>query len=138
MKHPLPQRLLMIAFVALLSACTTSDVTPLLATDDCGPQPKDCKAIAAVWFNAHYHYVPPNPIRPEELAVAEPTRVATIDVMLGRKVGWQVILGPENKMVTNFTDAKYTRLIINRGRVVSVSSSDLPFDQLSPIAAGTR
>ena len=74
----------MIAFGVLLSACATSDVTPLLATDDCGPKPKDYKAIAAAWINTHYHYVPPNPIRPEELSVAELTKVATIDVMLGR------------------------------------------------------
>jgi len=128
----------MIAFVALLAACTTSDVTPLLATDDCGPKPSDYKAIAAAWFNTHYHYVPPNPIRPEELSVPEPTKVAALDDMVGRKVGWQVILGPENKNVTNFTDSKYTRLIINRGRIVSVSSSDVPFETLSPVAAQSR
>ena len=39
--------------------------------------------------------------------------------MLGRKVGWQVSLGPENKVVTDFTDLNYTRLIINRDRIVS-------------------
>lgn len=138
MKHPLPQCFFIVTLVALLSACATSDLTPLLASDDCGPKPQDYKAIAAAWLNMHYHYVPPNPIRPEELSVPEPTKVATIDDMMGRKAGWQVILGPENKNVTNFTEASYTRLIINRGRVVCVTSSDGPFKPLAPIAAQTR
>jgi len=53
-----------------------------------------------------------------------PVRVATVDAMHGRNVGWRVILGPENKIVCNFADAKYTRMIINRGRVISVTSDD--------------
>ena len=137
MKLSMPHCLFVILCM-LLPACTTSDVTPLLASDDCGPKPADYKAIAAAWLNTHYHYVPPNPIRPEELSVPEPVKAATLDEMLGRKAGWQVVLGPENKAVTNFTDSKYTRLIINRGRIVCVTSSDQPFEALSPIASRTR
>jgi len=120
--------LFVIAVSSLLPACVTvSDTTPLLATDDCGPKPTNPGEIVAAWFNAHYRYTPPNPVRPEEFSISEPTKVAIYDFMLGRKVGWQVILGPENKIVKNFTDLNYTRLIINHGRIVSVTSSDDSF-----------
>ncbi|MEP6668880.1 MAG: hypothetical protein ABJF10_07000 [Chthoniobacter sp.] len=113
---------------ALLAACATvSDTTPLLVTDDCGPKPTNTGEIVAAWFNAHYRYTPPNPVRPEEFSITEPKKVAISDFMMGRKVGWQIILGPENKMVKNFSDQKYTRLIINRGHIVSVTSSDEDF-----------
>jgi len=128
----LPRYLFMILLASLSPACTTSDLTPVLATDDCGPKPQHYKEIAAEWFNVHYRYVPPNPIRPEELSVSPPVQVASVDVMLGRKVGWQVILGPENKMVRDFTDSNYTRLIINHDRIVSVTSSDRPFEPPNP------
>ena len=137
MKHPVSLCLLGVMLVLFLSACATSDVTPLLATDDCGPKPENYKQIVAAWFNAHYRYTPPNPVRPDEFSVSEPTRVATVDLMLGRKVGWQVILGPDNTMVSNFTNTSYTRLIINRGQVVSVASSDQPF-ALNPPPSPTR
>lgn len=119
--------LLLIPIVVLLAGCTTSDVRPLIAADDCGPKPLNYRQIAADWFNAHYSYTPPTPIRPDELSMTEPTRVATSNFLLGRQVGWQIILGPENKILTNFTELNYTRLIINRGRIVSVTSSDQPF-----------
>src|SRR5580700_2421564 len=124
MKHPLQQCLFVILLGLLFAACTTTDVIPLLATDDCGPQPENAKALAAAWLNAHCRYTPPNPIKPEELSASEPTEVATVDVQHGRNVGWQIILGPENKAVCNYTDANYTRMIINRGRVISVASND--------------
>jgi hypothetical protein len=127
MKQSLQRGLCLILLLVSLSACTTSDVVPLLAGDDCGPKPESPGEIVAVWFNKHYRYTPPNPARGDEFSFAEPTRVATNDVMLGRAVGWQVILGPENKFVTNFTELNYTRLIINRGRIVSVTSSDQRF-----------
>ena len=138
MKRLLLFSLLLVACAFLFPACTTSDTTPLLATDDCGPRPDNYKEIVAAWFNAHYRYVPPNPIRPEEFSTTEPTKVATVDIMLGRKVGWQVILGPENKNVTNFTDLNYTRLIINHGRIVSVTSSDQPFAPPNPPGSPAR
>lgn len=119
------QCLLMILPIWLFTACAaTSDVTPLLASDDCGPRPDDYKAIAAAWLNAHCRYSPPNPIKPEELMTTAPTRMATVDPMHGRNAGWQIILGPENKVVCDFADAKYTRMIINRGRVISVTSDN--------------
>ena len=124
MKHRIQQCLFIIVLAWLLAACATSDVTPLLASDDCGPKPENPKAIAAAWINAHCRYTPPNPIKPEELSAAEPTKVATIDVMHGRKVGWQIILGPENKAVRDYTDAKYTRMIINQDRIISVTSDN--------------
>jgi hypothetical protein len=138
MKPPVPLPLFVVALASLISACATSDLTPLLSSDDCGPKPANYKAIAAAWLNTHYHYVPPNPIRPEELSVPDPVKVATVDEMMGRQAGWQVILGPENKNVRDFTDAHYTRLIINHDRVVCVTSSDRPFETLSPIAAQSR
>ncbi|EDY18216.1 hypothetical protein CfE428DRAFT_4352 [Chthoniobacter flavus Ellin428] len=115
----------MILPIGLFAACVaTSDVTPLLPSDDCGPRPDNYRAIAAAWLNAHCRYSPPNPIKPEELSMTAPVRVATVDEMHGRNVGWRVILGPENKVVCNFADAKYTRMIINRGRVISVTSDN--------------
>ena len=125
MKHRIQQCIFIVLSArGCALSCATSDVTPLLASDDCGPKPGNAKAVAAAWLNAHCRYTPPNPIKPEELSAAEPTRVATIDVMHGRNVGWQIILGPENKAVCDYTDAKYTRMIINRDRVISVTSND--------------
>ena len=127
MRQRIQQGFVVIVSLWLLCACTTSDVVPILPSDDFGPRPDNYPRIAAAWFNAHYRYTPPNPIQPDELSLTEPVKVAAADRMLGRLVGWQVILGPENKVVTNFTDLNYTRLIINRGRVISVTSSDQPF-----------
>ena len=124
--------LFLCAAVGLLSACTTSDVTPLLASDDFGPKPENYRQLAAAWLNVHCHYTPPNPIKPEELSVAEPTRVATIDPMHGRNVGWQIILGPENKAVCDFAEADYTRMIIQRGRIISVTSTNHLSEFLPP------
>ncbi len=118
---------LVLTLAAMLSACVSSDVSPLLATDNCGPRPQDPGKIAADWFNSHYSYTPPTPIRPDQLSITAPTKVATRDFLIGRKVGWQIILGPENKLLTNFTELNYTRLIINRDSIVSVTSSDQPF-----------
>ncbi len=120
--------LLVLVFGALLAGCVTlNDTTALRPTDDCGPKPTNYREIAARWFNANYSFTPPTPVQPEEFSATEPTKVAASDVLLGRKVGWQIILGPENKIVTNFTNLNYTRLIINRGQIVSVTSSDSPF-----------
>ncbi|MDR3404021.1 MAG: hypothetical protein P4L99_16105 [Chthoniobacter sp.] len=128
MKSSIAQSLWILIVSSLLAGCvTTSDTTPLLPSDDCGPKPTNPGEIVAAWFNAHYRYTPPNPVKPEEFSFSEPTKVATADFMMGRKVGWQIILGPENKMVTNFTDLNYTRLIINHGQIVSVTSSDQTF-----------
>jgi hypothetical protein len=110
--------------VGFLAGCASTDVTPLLSTDDCGPRPDNYKTLAAEWLNKHCHYTPPNPIKPNELSTTSPTRVATIDQMHGRTVGWQIILGPENKAVRDYSDSKYTRMIINHGRIVSVTSDN--------------
>jgi hypothetical protein len=114
----------MILPVLWLAACTTTDVVPLLESDDCGPKPKYPEAIVATWLNTHCRYTPPNPIKPQELSITEPARVATVDVQHGRNAGWQIILGPENKAVCNYTDAKYTRMIINHDRIISVTSDN--------------
>src|SRR5205823_8908652 len=105
MKLSIHSCLFTLALAALMPACTTTDVTPLLVTDDCGPKPEDYKAIAAAWLNTHCRYTPPNPIKPEELSASEPARVATIDPMHGRIVSWQILLGPDNKAVCNYSDA---------------------------------
>jgi hypothetical protein len=127
MKSLLPRVPGLLLFFSLLSGCATSDVVPLLAADDCGPKPKDAAVLAAAWLNKHYRFTPPNPVQPAELLISEPEKVATVDPMAGRLVGWQVVLGPENKVVSNYSDAKYTRLIINRDRILSVASSNHPF-----------
>lgn len=118
-----PRFFLMLS-VGLFAGCASTDVTPLLSSDDCGPRPDNYRAIAAAWFNAHCHYTPPNPIKAEELSTTEPTRVATVDPQHGRNVGWQIILGPQNKAICNYSEAKFTRMIINNGRVISVTSDN--------------
>lgn len=124
MKRRIAQGLCIAGLVLSFAGCASTDVTPLLSTDDCGPKPENYRAIAAAWFNAHCHYTPPNPVKPEELSTTAPTRVATVDPQHGRNVGWQIILGPENKAICNYSDAKYTRMIINYGRVISVTSDN--------------
>jgi hypothetical protein len=59
--------------------------------------------------------------------MSEPTKVAVFDLLRGRQVGWQVILGPENSRFVDLTEVAYTRFVINRNRVVSVVSSSFPF-----------
>jgi len=124
MKRRIAQVFFIIWSVGLFAGCASTDVTPLLSSDECGPRPENYKAIAASWFNAHCHYTPPNPIKPEELKTTEPTKVATVDAQHGRNVGWQIILGPENKAISNYSEANYTRMIINNGRVISVTSDN--------------
>lgn len=124
MKRRIAQGLFIVLSVGLFAGCASSDVTPLLSTDDCGPRPENYRAIAAAWFNAHCHYTPPNPIKPAELSVTAPIKVATVDAQHGRNVGWEIILGPENKAICNYSNANYTRMIINRGRVISVTSDN--------------
>ncbi len=119
--------LIVTMFLSLFAGCASSDATPLLASDDCGPKPQNYRQIVADWFNSNYKFTPPTPLRPDEFSVSEPTKAATTDFLLGRKVGWQVILGPENTMLTNFTHLNYTRLIVNRDWIVSIESRDSPF-----------
>jgi len=124
MKRRIAQSFFTILSVGLFTGCTSTDVTPLLSSDDCGPRPENYKAIAAAWFNTHCHYTPPNPIKPDELTTTAPTKVATVDAQHGRNVGWEIILGPENKAICNYSEANYTRMIINNGRVISVTSDN--------------
>jgi hypothetical protein len=58
--------------------------------------------------------------------MSKPTKVAIVG-FTGRKAGWQVILGPENARVVDFTEVAYTRIIIHRDRVIAVNGSSFPF-----------
>ncbi|HSI13612.1 MAG TPA: hypothetical protein VK961_16320 [Chthoniobacter sp.] len=112
-----------LSLAILLFACSTDDTTPIRAGEDYGPKPTNPQEIATRWFNSHYD----PPVAPGELSVSEPSRIAVHDILLGRSVGWQIILGPENKKVTYFTEMSYTRLIVKNGQIISVTWSDRPF-----------
>lgn len=114
---------LILGLALLLSACSTDDTTPIRPGESYGPKPTNAQEIATRWFNAHYD----PPVAPGELSVSEPTPIAVHDILLGRSVGWQIILGPENKKLTYFTEMSYTRLIIKNGQIISVTWSQTPF-----------
>jgi len=97
--------------------------------EDVGPKPSVAEAaeIAARWANQHYAFLPPAPFTPDEFSFTEPTPVVYHDLLMGKAVGWQIILGPENKRLSYMTEMSYTRLIINYGRIVSIVSSDQRF-----------
>ena len=95
--------------------------------DDVGPRPENAAEIAARWANSHYAFIPAAPFTADEMRFTGPTPVVYHDLILGRAVGWQIVLGPENERLCRQTELSYTRLIINRGRIVSIVSSDQGF-----------
>ena len=119
--------LLVIVAVTFLSGCALTKATAPLATDDCGPKPQNPGSIVAAWANARCHFISSPPFSASEFIMSEPTKVAVHDLLRGRQVGWQIILGPENSRFVDFTEVAYTRFVINRDHVVSVVSSSFPF-----------
>jgi hypothetical protein len=115
---------LLLLTALLLTQCGSMMVPqamPPLATDDCGPKPQNAQAVAAAWANDHYKFWPSHPFTPEEMIISEPEKVALkmpIWFPVGRPVGWQVILGPENERLMNVVENVYVRLIIRNGAVV--------------------
>ena len=120
------QVLFLAVLAGFFSGCVVSSASAPLATDDCGPRPRDPGRVIAAWLNARSLSLSGRPFTAGELSMSEPTKVAFTD-LTRRKAGWQVILGPENRRVVDFTEVAYTRVIIKRDRVISVVSSSFPF-----------
>ena len=97
------------------------------ATDDVGPKPVNAAAIIAHWGNSRYKFIPNNPFTPEEMVLSEPVPISYFEIPFGKKVGWQVISGPENKRLQYEMELNYTQFIIHDGAVISVTSQDFPF-----------
>src|SRR5689334_910793 len=97
---------------AFVSGCALGAAKAPLASDDCGPKPKDPRSIVAAWANARCHFISSRPITGDEFTTSAPAKVAVFDLLRGRQVGWQVILGPENWRFVDFTEVAYTRFVI--------------------------
>ena len=124
--------LLAILLATLLAACAVMNTTATapLPTDDVGPKPANPRQIAADWANAHYSFIPSDPFTADEMQVSDPTPVSLkmpIWFPIGRKVGWQVILGPENERRAQAVDEPYIRLIVYRDNVIFVEAQNYPF-----------
>ncbi len=109
-----------------LSSCISMLESPPsvpTAADDVGPKPVNAAAIALQYANSHYAPA----LTADEMVVSEPVQIIYHDLLLGRKVGWQVISGPENERFTRYMELQYTRFIIHDGDLISVVSQDYPF-----------
>src|SRR5580692_2073078 len=97
--HGLLSLLLAAAFLPGCAALMRTTPMAPLATDDCGPKPRHPAEAIAAWSNDRFHFIGSNPFTPEEFTFSEPTRVSLqmpALLPLPRKVGWLVLLGPEN------------------------------------------
>ena len=121
-------RLLLFAttLALFLTGCLGLTAAAPLATDDCGPKPRAPGRIIAAWLNARTISLSHGPFTAGELSMSEPRKVA-VPGLTGRIVGWEVILGPENRRVVDYTEVAYARAIINRDRVISFNASSFPF-----------
>ncbi|MDR3403301.1 MAG: hypothetical protein P4L99_12460 [Chthoniobacter sp.] len=115
----------LLVLAAVLSGCAIPMAVAPLPTDDFGPKPKDPGRVIAAWLNARSISMSRGPCTAGELTMSEPTKTAFVS-LTGRKAGWQVVLGPENSRMVDYTEVAYTRVIINRDRVISVVASSFP------------
>jgi hypothetical protein len=97
------------------------------AAENVGPKPRDPGAIIARWANAHYGFIPAAPFTPDEFVFADPKPISYLEIPFGRKVGWQVISGPENKRLQDQIELPYTRFIIHDGHIISIVSQSYAF-----------
>jgi hypothetical protein len=97
------------------------------ATEDVGPKPVNAAAIIAHWANQRYKFIPSNPFTPGEMALSGPVPISYFEIPFGKKVGWQVISGPDNKRLQNEMELNYTQFVIHNGAIISVVSQDFPF-----------
>jgi hypothetical protein len=81
--------------------------------------------VIAAWLNARSISLSHHPFTSSEFIMSEPTPAVLVGPT-GRKAGWQVILGPENARLVDFTEVSYTRVILNRDRVISFTASSFP------------
>jgi len=112
------------AFSGCLSMLAEPPSQPT-AAEDVGPKPTNIEWIVANWGNRNY------PARhaytAEEFSIPDPKPIVYNEPLLGRKVGWQVMIGPENRRLANDIGYAYTRLIIHGDRIISTVSSSSPF-----------
>ena len=123
----------LLLMAALLPGCAalvrTTPTTPL-AADDCGPKPRHAGASIAAWANDHFRFLGSTPFTPEEFTFTEPVKVSLkmpLLLPLGRKVGWLVLLGPENHRLTLATELPYTEMVLYHDQVIFTGSSSFPF-----------
>ncbi|MEI9892866.1 MAG: hypothetical protein WDN28_02850 [Chthoniobacter sp.] len=97
---------------------------------EAGPRPTNPRAVIADWANSHYKYMVSSPFTPEEMAISEPTPIVYHDALLGRKIGWEVIIGPDTPRLSRVIEMDYTRFILYRDGIISMVSSDRPFPEV--------
>src|SRR6187402_553750 len=95
-----------------------------------GPRPTNPRAVIADWANYHYKYMVSSPFTPGEMAISEPTPIVYNDALLGRKVGWEVIIGPDTPRLSKVIEYDYTRFILYRDGIISIVSSETPFPEV--------
>jgi hypothetical protein len=115
--------LTLLLLTALLPCCTLLEAPPSapLPGEDVGPKP-DAHAFVARWANENYASSWGPKWTPQELILADPVPVAYNEPLMGRKVGWLIEIGPENRALVNCIGFPTTQLIVNRDRVVSMVS----------------
>jgi hypothetical protein len=116
-------RLLILLLVAtLVPACSmlAPPPGPPLPGEDPGPKPNAHPFVAA-WAN-HNYGSPGAYWTPQQIIVGEPVAVAYDDPVQGRKVGWMIEIGPENRALSNCIGFPTSRMIVNRGRVIWMES----------------
>lgn len=129
------RRLSLLLAALVLSSCGAmmdTHASAPLPTDDVGPRAENPQAIAAAWANEHYKFWPSHPFTPEEMSISDVKPVAIrmpLVFPVGRPVGWQIILGPENERLASSVENPYTRLIIHDGAVILVESRNYPFER---------
>ena len=119
--------LLVFSAVGILSNCVDIPPSKPTATDDVGPKPTNAAAIIAHYGNSHYQFVPNDPFTPEEMVLSEPAPISYFEIPFGKKVGWQVISGPDNKRLQYEMELNYTQFTIHNGQIISAVSQDFPF-----------
>jgi hypothetical protein len=112
----------LLIMATLLPACSMLAPPPTapLPGEDPGPKP-NAHAFVAAWANRNYgtrsaYWTP------QQIIVGEPVAVAYNDPVQGRKVGWMIEIGPENRDLSNCIGFPSSRMIVNRGRVIWMES----------------
>ena len=118
--------LLLLLITCVFSGCLSMLEGPPsrpTAADDVGPKPTNVDWIVANWATR----TTGSRYTAEELSIPDPKPIVYNEPLLGRKVGWQVMIGPENRRLATEIGYSYTRLIIHGDRIISTVSSSSAF-----------